>query len=163
MATKQNIEYMTLLSCTSELTSEISADPASISTKLLAKGLIPPPPLYSSPKASELVQQVINGVKTFPNRYETFMSILSEFNWLQDVMQMIHEKYDGLKEDEEKVQCTHIIQSGKLSSYYYSPQRLKDGASEEQVSQCSIDLSPKCDEIKGKLLACVGRVAIILH
>ena len=103
MATKQNIEYMTLLRCTSELTSEISADPASISTKLLAEGLIPPPPLYSSPKASELVQQVTNGVKNFPNRYETFMSILSDFTWLQDVSQLIREKYNDLKEDEKKV------------------------------------------------------------
>ena len=104
MATKQNVEYETLLSCTSELTSEISADPLSVSEKLVAKGLIPPS-LHSSAqlqakgkelKASELVQQVTNKVKIFPSKFGVFMSILGEFLWLKDVLELVNERYHQL-------------------------------------------------------------------
>ncbi len=41
MATQESIEYLALLKCKEQNTSEISADPLSAATALVAKGLIP--------------------------------------------------------------------------------------------------------------------------
>ena len=97
MAINQNIEYATLLRCTAELNSEISADPTSISTRLLAQGFIPQLPPHSSPTAEDVVKQVTTKVKTFPNYFEAFISILSEFPWLQDIVKLIRKTYNELK------------------------------------------------------------------
>ena len=100
MAIKQNIEYITLLRCTAELISEISADSLSISARLLAQGLIPQA-LHGSPKASELVQHVTSKVKTFPGNFEVFVGILNEFPWLQEIVELIHKTYNEVKLEQE--------------------------------------------------------------
>ena len=85
MATQENIEYLALLKCKVELTSEISAHPLSVSDALVAKGLIPEPVHRSllipskedSVKASELAAMsliksghILPGLVTFWRFFE---------------------------------------------------------------------------------------------
>lgn len=95
-----NTEYTTLLRCTSELISEISADALSISARLLAKGLIPEA-LHRSPKANELVQHVTSKVKLNQENYEVFISILSEFPWLGDIVKLIRDTYKEVQAEQK--------------------------------------------------------------
>ncbi len=77
MATQENIEYLALLKCKVELTSEISADPLSVATALVAKGLIPESvhrSVESQTKddeinATELISKVTNKIKAYPARF----------------------------------------------------------------------------------------------
>ncbi len=102
MATDENKEYLALLQCKVELTSEISADPLSVSSALVAKGLIPESvynsvlqlPKVNKEKASELVNQVTNKVKTFPEKLKVFLEVLSSFIWLKDVVELVQKKVD---------------------------------------------------------------------
>lgn len=107
MATNRCVEYISLLSCEEELVSEISADPLAVSSRLVIEGLIPPSLQPSEPlsskekkkqKARELVQVVTNKVKTFPRKFNVFVSILGEFTWLQDLAQLVREKYHEPKD-----------------------------------------------------------------
>ena len=67
-----------------ELTSEISADPLSVATALVARGLIPEsvhtsmliPTKENKVKASELVSQVTNKVKAFSVTFDKFLKYL---------------------------------------------------------------------------------------
>ena len=101
----RSVEYVSLLSCTEELISEISVDPLALSGRLVTKGLIPPSLPASAllsveekeAKARELVQQVTNKVKTFPKKFNVFIDSLREFIWLEDIAQLVCEKYDELK------------------------------------------------------------------
>ncbi len=105
MATQENIEYLALLECKVELTSEISADPLDVATALVAKGLIPESVHTSmliqtkekNVKASELVSQVTNKVKTFPTKFGDFVEVLRGFSWLKDVSEDLISAYDDLK------------------------------------------------------------------
>ncbi len=110
MATQENIEYLALLKCTVELTSEISAHPLSVSSALVARGLIPEPVHRSiliptkedSVKASELVSQVTNKIKIFPARFSDFLEVLQSYNWLKDVLEILTAVYDKLKAENSK-------------------------------------------------------------
>ena len=84
MATQENVEYLSLLKCKAELTSEISADPLSVAAALVDKGLIPKS-LHRSVesqteddemKASELVSKVMNKIRTYPARFSDFLDVL---------------------------------------------------------------------------------------
>ena len=87
-----------------ELTSEISADPLSVSSALVAKGLIPEalhtsillPAKENKVKASELVSQVTNKVRTYPAKFAEFLEILQGFNWLEDVLKTLNAAYKDL-------------------------------------------------------------------
>ncbi len=102
MATQDNIEYLTLLKCKVELTSEISADPLSVSTALEAKGLVPESAHKSvllatkekEVKASELVNQVTNKIRTYPARFGDFLEVLQSYNWLKDVLKSVTTAYE---------------------------------------------------------------------
>ncbi len=105
MATQENIEYLALLKCIVELTSEISADPLSVATALVAKGLIPEPVHTSllslakenNVKANELVSQVTNKIRTYPARFSDFLEVLQDSNWLKDVSNILIAAYEELK------------------------------------------------------------------
>ena len=100
-----NIEYKTLLNYTTELTSEISADPLSVSGRLLAVEFIPES-VHSSTqlqakdkqlKASEIVSLVTNKVRTFPEKFEVFLGILEGLPWLKDIAGLVRKRYGELK------------------------------------------------------------------
>ncbi len=110
MATQENIEYLALLKCKVELTSEISAHPLSVSTALVAKRLIPEPVHGSilittkedSVKSSELVSQVTNKIRTYPARFSDFLEVLRGSNWLEDVLKTLIAAYNELKAENRK-------------------------------------------------------------
>ena len=106
MATKQNIEYDTLLHCSPVLTTQIAADPQAVSLELVAKGLIPPSLQGSAQqpageRANALVQQILNKVKDFPRNFKVFMDILAKFPWLQDVVQLVNDESRAQRQDAE--------------------------------------------------------------
>ena len=110
MATQENIEYLALLKCKVELTSEISADPLSVATALVAKGLIPES-LHRSVesqtkddeiKATELISKVTNKIKTYPERFAEFLEVLQSSKWLEDVLKTLVAAYNELKPQENK-------------------------------------------------------------
>ncbi len=119
MATQENIEYLALLKCRVELTSEISAHPLSVSTALVAKGLIPEP-VHSSVlqqtrenevKASELVNQVTNKIRTYPARFAEFLEVLQSYKWLEDVLKTLNTAYDELKQENKKGSITEDVKT----------------------------------------------------
>ena len=120
MATQENIEYLALLKCKVELTSEISADPLSVATALVAKGLIPES-LYRSVesqtkdddevKASELVSKVTNKIMTYPARFAEFLEVLQGSNWLKDVLKSLTTAYDELKAENKKGSDTEDVKA----------------------------------------------------
>ncbi len=110
MATQENIEYLALLKCKVELTREISADPLFVATALVAKGLIPESSLnfvqlqtvQNYEKASELVGQVTNKIRTYPAKFSDFLEVLRGSNWLKDVLETLTAVYDQLKAENSK-------------------------------------------------------------
>ncbi len=126
MATQENIEYLALTKCKMELTSEISADPLSVATLLVAKGLVPDSSLnfvqlqtvQKDEKASELVSQVTNKVKTFPLSFDEFLKVLGEFIWLKDILELITKAHDKLKsQDKEGGNISEVVASSTESTY----------------------------------------------
>ncbi len=123
MATQENIEYLALLKCKVELTSEISADPLSVATALVAKGLIPES-LHSSVesqtkvKASELVSKVTNKIRTYPARFSDFLEVLQSYKWLEDVLKTLNAAYDELKQKNSDTEdATNTSTGGMISNY----------------------------------------------
>ncbi len=118
MATQENIEYLALLKCKVELTYEISADPLSIATALVAKGLIPEPvhsyvlqqTKENEVMASKLVNQVTNKIKTYPSRFSDFLGVLKSYKWLEkDVLKTLNAAYDELKPKDKKSSDTKDV------------------------------------------------------
>lgn len=107
MATSEgvSIEYTTIVKCTDKITSEISADPLSVATKLVSIGMIPQSLVGSAQlqtkekkvKASELVEQITNRIGSFPESFEEFLGILNEFTWLKKLVECVGKEYDALK------------------------------------------------------------------
>ncbi len=120
MATQENIEYLALLKCKVELTSEISADPLSVSTALVAKGLIPESSLNfvqlpTVQKASELVSQVSNKIRTYPEKFAKFLEVLQGSKWLEDVSKTLVAAYDELKAKNKKGSDTKATSTEGIS------------------------------------------------
>lgn len=99
----QNAEHVTLLDLTDKLTSEIAADPLSVSARLVAAGLIPES-LHASiqlqdkdkdTRANELVEAIIKQIKECPNRFEAFLAVLNEFPWLLDIAKLVIQVYNA--------------------------------------------------------------------
>ncbi len=110
LSVQENVEYLALLKCKVELTSEISAHPLSVATALVAKGLIPES-LHRSVesqteddemKASELVSKVMNKIRTYPARFSDFLEVLRGSNWLEDVLKTLIAAYEELKAKNKK-------------------------------------------------------------
>ena len=106
----ENLEYLTLLKCNVELTSEISADPLSVSSALVAKGLIPESVHNSvqlqtkedEVKASEIVSKVTNKAKTFPDTFHEFLEVLGGYIWLKRITELLSATYDKLKSQDKR-------------------------------------------------------------
>ena len=102
MATQENIEYLAMLECKVELTSEISAHPLSVSTALVTKGLIP------EQVHSYLLQQTkenevkASEIKVYPPRFYDFLEVLRSYEWLENVLKTLISAYDELKQENKK-------------------------------------------------------------
>ena len=121
------MEYLALLKCKVELTSEISADPLSVSSALVAKGLIPEA-VHSSVqlqtkekevKASELVSLVTSKVKAYPARFDELLEVLNGFNWLKDVLKSVTDAYGELKLCAQDKKNEEATPSTEGILYYY--------------------------------------------
>ncbi len=118
MATQENIEYLALLKCKEELTSEISADPLSVAAALVDKGLVPES-VYKSVesqteddemKATELlISKVTNKIRTYPARFAEFLEVLRSSKWLEDVLKRLNAAYDELKQENKKGRDTEDV------------------------------------------------------
>ncbi len=53
-------------------------------------------------KASELVSQVTNKVKTFPVTFDEFMKVLGGFIWLKNILNLFTEAHDKLKSQDKE-------------------------------------------------------------
>ncbi len=114
----ENIEYLALLKCKVELTSEISADPLCVATALVDKGLVPES-LYRSVesqteddemKATELlISKVTNKIRTYPARFAEFLEVLQSYKWLEDVLKSLVSAYDELKSENTKGSDTEDV------------------------------------------------------
>ena len=108
---KESIEYSTMLERTVDLISEISADVLSVANELVAERLIPPSMQSSAliqakdpqTKATELVHQVTNKVKTFPEKFHVFLKVLKRIGWLEELAKKIHENFNELKKQQKKI------------------------------------------------------------
>ena len=111
MAECDTAEYRALVRATDKMTSELAADPLTVASKLMAKGLIPPAALGSAQletkekelKASELVKQITSKVNNFPEKFEIFLAVLNEMHWLQDLAKWISEECKKIKMEATKV------------------------------------------------------------
>ncbi len=124
------LKHLALLKCKVELTSEISADPLSVSTALVAKGFIPEA-VHSSVlqqtkekevMANELVSQVTNKIRTYPARFDEFLEVLRSFIWLKviwlkDVLKSLVAVYD---EENKKGSDTEDIPTISTEGMTYS-------------------------------------------
>ncbi len=57
-------------------------------------------------KASELVIQVTNEIRTYPARFSNFLEVLQAFIWLEDVLKLLITVYDKLKAEDVKTTST---------------------------------------------------------
>ncbi len=128
---EMNIEYDALLKYKVELTSEISADPLSVSTALVAKGFIPET-VHSSVllqtkekevKANELVSQVTNKIRTYPARFDEFLDVLRSFRWLEDVVKSLIAAYNEEKEKKKGSDTSISTEGTRYSNNYLEPPR----------------------------------------
>ena len=93
-----------MLKCFDTLIARISTDPLVVANKLVEAGLVPPklvgtmllPSRDSYEKAAELVLQVTNVVESSPEKFEVFMSILSNFLWLDDLVESLYKPTNKL-------------------------------------------------------------------
>ena len=92
------------------LISAISVDPLVVANKLLEARLVPPKlirtMLLSSKdgydKATELVMQVMKAVESTPEKFDVFLSILSDFLWLHDLVESVHTQYEANKQNAQR-------------------------------------------------------------
>jgi len=105
MSSSQNFEYQTIVQCTEQLCLMLSQDLTRISNKLFALKLISED-LYKlcrsvnkevNEKAACLVDGVRSKIKAFPKEYDTFLTALKDFPYLDDMVKHIHETYQMKK------------------------------------------------------------------
>ena len=100
MAEKRNTEHESLVQCSADLTNLLQYNVVSVSTKLLAKGLISEDVhdfvltaegVSGQKNAAKLVSCVINRVKGCPGKFQDFISVLNDDAYFKDVVKKIIE------------------------------------------------------------------------
>ena len=84
---------------------EISADPLTVTSKLMEKNLIPPVALSSvqlqtrekEVKATELVTRIYNKVEAHPENFKVFLEVLNEMPWLKQLANCLTKDCEKLK------------------------------------------------------------------
>ena len=107
------VEYKSLSSISDKLISMIASDPLPLANVLFARGLISKAKLSSASQgkyeqATEIVQQVLNTVQHFPQKFEVFLGAVRELPWLQALAESIEETFKKFKEEAEKVYVANI-------------------------------------------------------
>ena len=105
MAECISAEHRALIRVMDKMTSEIAADPLTVASKLAAKELIPPITVSSAQmqakekelKASEIVTQVCDKVKTFPENFAVFLGVLDELPWMKQLAKSIREEFKKIR------------------------------------------------------------------
>ena len=100
------VEYKSLSSISDKLISMTASNPLPLANVLFARGLIGNVDFASQGKyeqATEIVQQVLNTVQHFPQKFEVFLSAVRELPWLQALAESIEETFKKFKEEAEEV------------------------------------------------------------
>ena len=108
------VEYKSLSSISDKLISMIASDPLPLANVLFARGLISKAKLSSASQgkyeqATEIVQQVLNTVEHFPQKFEVFLNAVKEQTWLENLAESIEETYEKFKEEAEEVRKFSFI------------------------------------------------------
>ena len=98
----ESIEHATMVQCADALSGGLSADLLKVSNKLFEVEMVPPklvqtmqlPSRDDYDKATELVQQVTTVVENCPEKFNVFMGILAEFQWLSYLVEVVQEQYE---------------------------------------------------------------------
>ena len=101
---KPNHELQTLIKCNEKLTQSLLNCSLSITTALLARGLISDvteEEVHSTNsiphvKAAVLVSAIRSKVKVYPKRFHDFVSVLREHSWTKDIAEDLQSVYRGL-------------------------------------------------------------------
>ena len=109
-----------MLKCFDTLIGRISTDPLVVANKLVEAGLVPPklvgtmllPHRDNYDKAAELVLQVTNMVESTPEKFEVFISILSNFLWLDDLVESVYKQYEANKQTFQEVLLLKVWEEG---------------------------------------------------
>ena len=97
-------EHRTMLQCTSSLTALLQHNLTSISAKLLARGLITDEVsdwmltaqgISNRDKAQRMVSCVTDRVKGSPQRFQSFVDVLSEEPYFEEVVQKLTTTYNN--------------------------------------------------------------------
>ena len=118
-----------MVKCFDMLISGVSVDPLVVANKLVEAGLVPPklvstmllPSRDSYDKATELVLQVTKVVKSSPEKFEVFMSILNNFMWLDDLVESVYKQYEANKQTPPEV---HILKGEGVVVYQHQCSRI---------------------------------------
>ncbi len=110
-SSRGSVEYLTLVQCTGKLSNGISRDPVKVAQKLFELFLVSQAQVTKSlsqskdehTKASVLVNEITRSVGEFPERFETFLNILSECLWLQDEVKHVRRQYEENKAKTEAI------------------------------------------------------------
>ena len=111
MDENQSAEYRALVKASPEIISEIAPELVIIADKLFAMGLIYLASVervklggqIDRVKASDLVHEILEKVKAFPEVFEEFLTVLNEITSLQRLVKWIKEDFQTMKlEDEER-------------------------------------------------------------
>lgn len=93
-------EYRTLLKCLSSLVTALKLSPASVADELTAVGLLPPNNVTnqgtSVEQARQLATVILDRVLLVPSRYNDFLSVLSKYQWLGDIVNILQTTYHEL-------------------------------------------------------------------
>ena len=118
VAITESVEHSTMVEHAERIISGISVDPLVVANKLLEARLVPPKlistMLLSSKdgydKATELVMQVMKAVESTPEKFDVFLSILSNFLWLDDLVESVHTQYETNKQNapQEKKEVSYV-------------------------------------------------------
>ncbi len=104
---KLSIGYETLVSCRVTVVSEIAGDPGAMASSLFqhrfiseeTKDKVSELNETKKKKARLLVDDIESKVKSFPGRYEEFLTILSNTVRFADLVKMLGDKYKSFQDD----------------------------------------------------------------
>ena len=85
-------EYTTLLGCKNQLIDIFSYDLVTVCSKLLKSDLIPhslADECQSKQKAPEIVNWLLNKVKSCPESFTVLLKVLSECHWMSDMVKVL--------------------------------------------------------------------------